>query len=63
MIDLFDMLGKVNGVSPQDRRQANYKTKDGNGNQATSPEALPCNDETPDTDNPPSQRYALNTKH
>ena len=52
MIDLFDMLGKVNGVRLQDHRQANYKTKDGNGNQAASPEALPGNDEAPDTNKP-----------
>ena len=52
MIDLFDMLGKVNGVSLQDRRQANYKTKDGNGNQAASLESLPGNDGTPGTDKP-----------
>lgn len=55
MIGLFDMLCKVNWVSLQDRRQANYKTKDGKfvfnsyGNLTANPEALPYNDETPDT--------------
>ena len=62
MIDLFDMLGKVNGVSPQDHRQANYKAQDGYGNQAASPEALPGNDEAPDVDRP-DQHQILNTEH
>lgn len=52
MIDIFDMLGKVNGVSLQDRRQANYKARDGNGNQAASLEPLPGNDEASDTNRP-----------